>query len=126
MAACSLLDGQGSYRALVVHRDVVKEFVIGVREILSDKRATRFFSCQAALHRSGDQTDGGLSSQHLEKIGVGDQGVLVEVKGFGRDTDLLQFGQQAGMQASGWPTASSAPPPGLNRPCKRLKPTSQP
>ena len=42
-----------------------------------------------------------MGSQHLEKVGVRNQGVLIEVKRFGRDADLLQFGQQAGHAVGG-------------------------
>ena len=95
MATRTLLDRQGSYRTLVVNRDVVKEIAVGVWEILSDERTTTFFAGQSTLHRGGDHADGGLGPQHLEKIGVGDEGVLVKVEGFGRDADVFQLGKKA-------------------------------
>ena len=95
MATRTLLDRQGSYRTLVVNRDVVKEIAVGVWEILSDERTTTFFAGQSTLYRGGDHADGGLGPQHLEKIGVGDEGVLVKVEGFGRDADVFQLGKKA-------------------------------
>ena len=95
MAAGALLDGQRAQGSFSVHGDVVKELVAGLREIFPLERPSGFFPGHPALDGGRDHSNGSLYAQHFEEVGVGDQRMLVEMEGFRRDGDLLQFREEA-------------------------------
>lgn len=80
MTACSFLDSECSSHAFVVNGHVMEEVFVCFWEIFSHKRTPSFFASEAALYRCGEKTYGGLGAQHFEEVGVGDQGVLVQME----------------------------------------------
>lgn len=84
MAACSFLNRKRAGDSLMVNGDVVKEVLIRLWEIFSDKGAARFFPSESTLHRCGEEANSGLGSQHFEEVRIRNQRLLIQVQRFSR------------------------------------------
>jgi len=73
VAAGSFLQRQRTDGSFLIHRDVVKEVVVGVRVVFTNKGAAGLFPSQSTSNRGHHHSDGGLGSEHLEEVGVGEQ-----------------------------------------------------
>ena len=73
MATSAFLNGEVAEFTVLVDGDVMHEFIVRFRVVLSPKRSSRLFSGKTALHRRSDHSHGCLSPKDFKQVCVGDE-----------------------------------------------------